>query len=245
MTAWGWLLLGLATLAWPRHRPAGRAAIRSGAARGAARVPAGERLRRDRVLGPVAGLGVAAIVVVMFGPSTGPVLAAIAGPAAGAGAEWLRRRPERHAADSSLALCLDLVAAVLRSGRPVAAALATAAPSAGEGTAAALLRVARLLELGADPREAWSACAGRGSTLEPVAAVAVRSQASGIKLADAFERLAADLREDRAARAAARAHRAGVHAMAPLAACFLPSFVCLGIVPVVVGIARTALRTVG
>jgi hypothetical protein len=26
--------------------------------------------------------------------------------------------------------------------------------------------------------------------------------------------------------------------MAPLAACFLPSFVCLGVVPVVVGVAR-------
>jgi hypothetical protein len=29
--------------------------------------------------------------------------------------------------------------------------------------------------------------------------------------------------------------------MAPLAACFLPSFVCLGVVPVVVGMAQSAL----
>ena len=32
--------------------------------------------------------------------------------------------------------------------------------------------------------------------------------------------------------------RAGVLAAAPLGLCFLPSFVCLGIVPIVVGIAR-------
>ncbi|MDQ3055153.1 MAG: type II secretion system protein F, partial [Actinomycetota bacterium] len=34
-----------------------------------------------------------------------------------------------------------------------------------------------------------------------------------------------------------RAQRAGVALMAPLGLCFLPAFVCLGVVPVVVGIA--------
>jgi pilus assembly protein TadC len=61
-----------------------------------------------------------------------------------------------------------------------------------------------------------------------------------LKLAAAFERLAAQLRTERRAAAAVRAHRAGVKAMAPLAACFLPSFVCLGVVPVVVGVAKSA-----
>jgi pilus assembly protein TadC len=74
-----------------------------------------------------------------------------------------------------------------------------------------------------------------------VAGVAVRSATSGIKLAAAFERLAAELRAERRAVAAVRAHRAGVAAMAPLAACFLPSFVCLGVVPVLVGMAKSAL----
>jgi hypothetical protein len=32
-----------------------------------------------------------------------------------------------------------------------------------------------------------------------------------------------------------------VLAIAPLAACFLPAFVCLGVVPVVVGVAQSAL----
>jgi hypothetical protein len=33
--------------------------------------------------------------------------------------------------------------------------------------------------------------------------------------------------------------------MAPLGLCFLPAFVCLGVVPVVLGIARTAFVRLG
>lgn len=74
--------------------------------------------------------------------------------------------------------------------------------------------------------------------LPRLAAVAIRSAASGIKIATAFERLAGELRAERIAAMSVRAYRAGVLAMAPLAACYLPSFVCLGVVPVVVGIAK-------
>jgi pilus assembly protein TadC len=76
--------------------------------------------------------------------------------------------------------------------------------------------------------------------LAAVAASATRSATSGIRVAIAFERAAEQIRADLAAAAAVRAHRAGVFAMAPLGLCFLPSFVCLGVVPVVVGIAKTA-----
>jgi hypothetical protein len=38
------------------------------------------------------------------------------------------------------------------------------------------------------------------------------------------------------------AQRVGVHAVAPLALCFLPAFVLLGIVPLVVGLAQQLFR---
>ena len=38
-----------------------------------------------------------------------------------------------------------------------------------------------------------------------------------------------------------RARRAGVQAVGPLAACFLPAFVLVGVVPVVVGVAQALL----
>jgi Flp pilus assembly protein TadB len=150
-------------------------------------------------------------------------------------ARWRRRPP-----DPAVPLVLDLAAAVLRGGRPLSDALELAAPAARPDTAATLTRVARLLRLGADPEQAW-ADVPADHAIRPLAPVAIRSAASGAKLAAAFERLAVELRAERSANAAARAQRAGVFALAPLAACFLPSFVCLGVVPTVVGIAGTAL----
>ena len=165
----------------------------------------------------------------------GAVVAAVVWPVLG----WLQRRPTPQAPDPALPLVLDLIAAALRSGRPLADALDLAADAARADVAGGLRRVAGLWRLGADAGQAWSVVAP-GGPLAVVAPVAIRSAQSGIKIAAAFERLAAELRAERAARQAARAHRAGVLAMGPLAACFLPSFVCLGVVPVIVGIATSA-----
>src|SRR5207244_8008844 len=114
-------------------------------------------------------------------------------------------------------LVLDLAAATLRSGRPLADALALAAAAAGRAVADVLTRVATLARLGADPAQAWSAVP-RDSPLGEVARVAVRSAASGLKLASGFERLAGEMRAQGTAAATARAHRASVVAVAPLAA---------------------------
>jgi pilus assembly protein TadC len=57
-----------------------------------------------------------------------------------------------------------------------------------------------------------------------------------------FERVAAQVRVEQHTRDLGRAHRAGVQVLGPLGACFLPAFLCLGIVPAVVGIAATAVR---
>jgi Flp pilus assembly protein TadB len=143
----------------------------------------------------------------------------------------------------SVALVLDLTAAGLRSGKPLAAALALAAPAGEHSVALSLDRVARLAALGADAEQAWAELP-RDGPLGEVRRVAVRSAASGVRMAASFERLAGEIRADRTAAAAARAQRAGIYAIGPLAACFLPAFVCLGIVPVVVGIARAAVGVI-
>jgi len=202
---------------------------------------------------PVAWVLLALAGVLAGGPR--PDVGRKVGPA---GSPRRRRRGWRGAGvagEATLPLVLDLAAAALRAGRPLPEALLLAAPAAadpadpadsgdsgaaGSEVAGTLRRVAGLLRLGAEPRQAWGSVA-TGDALGPVVPVAVRSAASGIKLAGAFERLAGDLRAERAARAAARAQRAGIFAMAPLAACFLPSFVCLGVIPVVVGLAARAL----
>jgi Flp pilus assembly protein TadB len=212
------------------------APLRGGRATGHQRVSGARRA----ATGPL-GAAVSTVVacLTLAGPRSGlPAAAALAPPVA-LTVRWLQRRPVRREPDRGLPLVLDLAAAALRSGRPVADALALAAPAAEAHTAVALDRVAALTRLGADPAQAWSAVP-RDGPLTEVARVAIRSAASGLRLASGFERLAGELRVDRAAAAAVRAHRAAVGSMAPLAACFLPSFVCLGVVPVVVGVARNA-----
>lgn len=188
-----------------------------------------------------AGLVVAVVAacVGVVGAGRGLVAAAVLTPAVVLTVRVLERRRPAPASDRSVALALDLAAAALRGGRPVGDALALAAPAAHPSTEAVLVRVAGLLRLGAQPEQAWSVA--RDGPLAPLAAVAVRSAASGIRLAAAFERTAAEIRAECARSAATRAQRAGIAAMGPLAACFLPSFVCLGVVPVVIGIARSAL----
>jgi Flp pilus assembly protein TadB len=201
------------------------------------------RDRRDRLapsrtaLAAGGGVGTAVVIVVLLGVHVGVPVALVGAPVAG----WaLHRLPAaRPAVEPGLALTLDLIAAALHAGRPVAQSVELALVGAPDGVVAVLTQVAALLRLGADPDEAWRPAAEHHS-LAPVATAARRSSASGAKLAAAFGQCAVQLRLDAAAEAHGRAARAGVLALLPLGVCFLPAFVCIGVVPVVAGVARTA-----
>jgi pilus assembly protein TadC len=185
------------------------------------------------------GLAGAVACVAALGLRPGGLSACVVGPAAAYLVRRLDQRKVRAPPRRDLAVCLDLVAAALASGQPLASALVLAAPVAQAATAAKLSHVAGLLRLGADPGEAWRELSD-DDVLAPVAQAACRSADSGIRLARGFEQVAVEVRAHVRAAAQARAQRAGVWAIAPLGLCFLPAFVCLGVVPVVVGIARDA-----
>jgi len=97
-----------------------------------------------------------------------------------------------------------------------------------------LQRVAGLARLGADAGRAWQ---GVPAAMEPLARALRRSEASGARAAPALQTLAVELRASARAATDAAVRRAGVHILAPLGLCFLPAFVCLGIVPLVIGLA--------
>jgi Flp pilus assembly protein TadB len=164
----------------------------------------------------------------------------VLGAGCAAAAWWaVGRLPDRSARWSldelrRVPLVLDLVATVLQTGQPVEAALVAAAPAAGPRVASELGQVGGMLKLGAAPRDAWSSLAS--TPLQPVAAVAIRSADSGVRLAAGWSELAEELRAEAMSRATARAAAAGTWVIAPLGLCFLPAFVCLGIAPVVLGL---------
>jgi Flp pilus assembly protein TadB len=100
---------------------------------------------------------------------------------------------------------------------------------------AELRTIADRLALGADPDTAWDT--PESSPVHKLALAARRSARSGAGLAEVATRVASEVRAHAADQAAARGQRAGVLITGPLGLCFLPAFVALGVVPVVVGLA--------
>jgi pilus assembly protein TadC len=144
----------------------------------------------------------------------------------------------------AVASTFDVFAACLTSGMAVSSAAAAAAPSAPHRLATVLDRAADLLALGADPAAAWS-----NTDLplddhgEALLRLARRSASSGAALAQGVADLADQSRHDAASAADAKAQRASVLIAGPLGLCYLPAFVCLGIVPIVAGLAGDLLRS--
>ena len=157
-----------------------------------------------------------------------------------------RRRPAAPQTDDPLATAssLDVFAACLRSGMAVSTAASATAPSAPVPLARLLNRAADLLALGADPATAWTDAAGPGSQgADALMRLARRSASSGTALAQGVADLAEQSRHAAAAAASAAAERAAVLIAGPLGLCYLPAFVCLGIVPVVAGLAGDVLKS--
>jgi pilus assembly protein TadC len=176
--------------------------------------------------------------------ATALILGADSRPRARAGLTVARRRSTSARIDDPLAAAssLDVFAACLRSGMAVSTAASATAPSAPAPLAAALNRAADLLALGAEPATAWTNPAGTADdTADALLRLARRSASSGAALAQGVAELADQSRHAAADAATAAAERASVLIAGPLGLCYLPAFVCLGIVPVVAGLAGDVL----
>lgn len=154
-----------------------------------------------------------------------------------------RSRPRRGPDPLAVASSLDVFAACLAGGMAVSTAAAATAPSAPPLLAGILRRAADLLALGADPATAWAAPPDVDPQTDALLRLARRSASSGAALADGVAELARQCRQDTTHAAAAAAERAGVLIAGPLGLCFLPAFFCLGIVPVVAGLAGEVLQS--
>ena len=236
------VVLAVALLAWPRPESLALQRL-GGLGRRRAPGPTAPSLRR-LATGPVRRWALAVCAAIPVAALLGGVLGAAVGVGVLVGAERALRR--REGSDQSRAAALaaelpgacDLLAVVLAAGVPLPVALGSVGAAVPGPLGAELARVAGLCRLGADPRRAWQDVP---MEVEPLARVLRRSELSGARAAPALTDLAAE------ARAAARAtvdlavRRAGVAVLAPLGLCFLPAFVCLGVVPLVMGLAGDVL----
>ncbi|MGB1078541.1 MAG: type II secretion system F family protein [Candidatus Nanopelagicales bacterium] len=135
----------------------------------------------------------------------------------------------------------DVLAATLAAGAPIEAALRGAAEASDQPTRGHLERVVSALEWGADPHQAWAALLDDPG-FAPVARVVVRSHTTGASMSDALESAAMALRKTHVTAVEARARAAGVRSVAPLALCFLPAYLLVGVVPVIAGFAGDMFR---
>jgi Flp pilus assembly protein TadB len=149
---------------------------------------------------------------------------------------WTQRSGGTAGESLALAGAWDLLTACLLAGMPVPVAVRAVAGGLDAPAGPALRRTAELLALGADPTQAWQPALECSATTR-LAKAARRSGRSGIALAESLARLAADVRAGARDQSETRAQRAGVLIAAPLGLCFLPAFLAIGVIPVLIGLA--------
>ncbi|WP_217140730.1 type II secretion system F family protein [Streptomyces sp. AC627_RSS907] len=219
-------------------------------------VPEPERVvpRRAGALGAVRGWLPLVGTVGAGWALVGDVVGVVVGCVLAAGLwRWQARRTAAGTAEAEtrvseatrqLPLAADLLAACIAAGAgPVAAAQAVG-DALGGPVGDALGRGAAEVRLGGEPRGAWRGLAelpGAG----PLARLLERADVTGLPAAGPVARLATQARADWARTTTARARRAAVMVTAPVGLCFLPAFIAVGVLPVVIGLAGGVLGAGG
>ncbi|MFI8943374.1 type II secretion system F family protein [Streptomyces syringium] len=212
--------------------------------RGSGSAGPGSRLRRwsgrtmvVRTGLPAVGAGCTGLLLV------GGIAGCVVGLGAACGVwRWQRRdkrtrgEPVAKGVEAQLPFAADLLAACMAAGAGPREAAAAVGASLGGPVGERLAQAAAEVRLGGEPGTAW----GRLGSLPGARGLArclERAQATGVPAVEPMSRLAGQLRATRGRTAGIRARRAGVLATAPLGLCFLPAFLTVGVVPVVIGLA--------
>lgn len=205
------------------------------------------------VAAPALGLRLAvtagsATAVLLLVPGT----TGLAGALAAGGVAWWRSgrletaavRRTRALVEAELPHVVDLVLSAVRSGAAPERALERVSTVAHPVVREELRVPLSRLRLGAEVTRVWADLA-QHPQLGRLGAALRRSADSGAPVVDALERLVEDLRDQRRAEVQDRVRQVEVRAAVPLGICLLPSFVLLGVVPLVAGSATGLLGLTG
>ena len=144
--------------------------------------------------------------------------------------ESAESRRYRESLERQLPDALDALTSLLESGALPVQALLAVSEAWGEPMSIELTKVSRALRLGAGAEQAW---APAHASLQSLASAMTRSAESGAPLALVLAGASSDSRREHRMRVEIAARSAGVKAVAPLAACFLPAFFLLGVAPII------------
>ena len=248
----------------PGRRPRAGAAGTAGPAHpGGPAAPARTTSARPGALLAAAALG--SVTAWLLGGPLGIVVGALLGAGVHRFVQGLEPAAERRArrrVEADLPVAAELLAVAVRAGATVDRAAEVVGQCLGGPLGAALIDVVAVSrDWGAAPAGAWAGLADRAgvgagsgrapersgatSELARFGAAVARALDSGTPLAPALARIAADCRSRQATARSVAAARVGTRAVLPLGVCFLPSFVLLAVVPMVISIAGESLAPLG
>ncbi|MET0997441.1 MAG: type II secretion system F family protein [Marmoricola sp.] len=190
--------------------------------------------RRRLLLAALAGAGGWLFVGGAAGPVAGVLAAAVAWWVL-ARAEPADQRRAREEAQRDLPHLVRLLAAALRAGSAPGDAVRLVCAALPGPAAQRLSGIPESLALGVDPARVWVAL-GADEALAPLGRCLARAHETGAPVVAAVERLADELERTTRGQVEDRARAVGVKAALPLGLCLLPSFLLLGIVPLVAGL---------
>lgn len=186
----------------------------------------------------ITAAAIGAVVALGLGASWAvPLAGAIPGLVAYVGSGHVRtaahrQRTARLRAD--LPGSIELMASCLRAGLPLRNAAAAVAEAYGGPVEEDLGAVLARIRIGDSESRAWAAWRDHPQW-GPVARDLARSVDSGTALVDTLGDHASRARERYQADVVARARATGVRSVLPMMACYLPAFLAIGIVPIVIG----------
>ncbi|MDR1078076.1 MAG: type II secretion system F family protein [Propionibacteriaceae bacterium] len=142
---------------------------------------------------------------------------------------------ERNRLTAQLPGACELLAVCLESGQPLRRAVLVLAEVLDGPLAARLEEVSARVALGGDEADAWLGFAETPG-MEDLSKEIVRCLNSGVGLAQVLRLLAVEKRREVFNLREVDARKVGVRSVLPMMVCFLPSFVLLGVVPIIGGI---------
>lgn len=183
------------------------------------------------------GAALAAMVVVdgLFGVVVGAALAFVVHRHA----QIARSKPDRAVATRralELPIAVEVLASCLAIGASQQQALLAVADGLGGSLADDFSRVAGALGVGADVAEAWSLIPSKD--LRSLATVLSRAYVTGAPVSPQLWSLADQHRQHSRVVAMDAARTLGVRSTGPLGLCFLPAFVLIAVVPLVLSLLR-------
>ncbi|MDM7832287.1 type II secretion system F family protein [Cellulomonas edaphi] len=146
----------------------------------------------------------------------------------------LRRPRGSQLPEVDAVLLLDVVDAALRAGAPIPRTLQVVGGLLGGTSGAAMTRAAGALVLGASWPAAW---AGSPIALRDLADCLEPAWTTGVAPGPALRVRAARVRTERRTHVRASAATLAVRLVLPLGLCFLPAFILLGLVPLILSLA--------